>query len=209
MGFKSFLLLATLACLVVSGGSARTMTSSDLKKQESKLLATEVRPMKYQGALFAELEGDKVEGGDKKSGGFVMLAIFKNGTDYSIRYAGQSRTMDFAEPSSFTINTGTEGASGAAQIDFKTLTDTTWKNDTYVLKSFKFLQRFIPYEYEFRGKASQASTVVTVTSGNLKTLVDNMVETPSGYHATFVTATYPEGAARGQFEFVKPWWKRN
>ncbi|CAI6002326.1 unnamed protein product [Closterium sp. NIES-64] len=154
----------------------------------------------YQGSLYAEL--DHVDGADKMSDGYAYMAIYKKGDDYNIRYGAEAESKEPGEPTAFTINSAADNSLvidlGAGQ---------TYKNTTYELRVFKFLQKFVPYSYRFKGKWTPASSV-TVAAGPLKDTVDAMIQNPKNYYAIFNTATNPAGCAKGAFDFIQPWWKR-
>ncbi|CAI5522715.1 unnamed protein product, partial [Closterium sp. Naga37s-1] len=154
----------------------------------------------YQGSLYAEL--DHVDGADKMSDGYAYMAIYKKGDDYNIRYGAEAESKEPGEPTAFTINSAADNSLvidlGAGQ---------TYKNTTYELRVFKFLQKFVPYSYRFKGKWTPASSV-TVAAGPLKDTVDAMIQNPKNYYTIFNTATNPAGCAKGAFDFIQPWWKR-
>ncbi|CAI7872363.1 unnamed protein product, partial [Closterium sp. NIES-53] len=126
----------------------------------------------------------------------------KAGDDYNIRFGAEAESKEPGEPTAFTVNSAADNSLvidlGAGQ---------TYKNTTYELRVFKFLQKFVPYSYRFKGKWTPASAV-TVAAGPLKDTVDAMIQNPKNYYAIFNTATNPAGCAKGEFDFIQPWWKR-
>ncbi|CAI5941694.1 unnamed protein product [Closterium sp. NIES-64] len=197
MAQKVAVFVVTLACLAAVG-FARPPAS--FRTQLAKIEKNDVFLGTYQGSLYAEL--DHVDGADKMSDGYAYLAIYKKDDDYNIRFGGEAESKEPGEPTAFTINSVADNSLvidiGAGQ---------TYKNATYELRVFKFLQKFIPYSYKFKGKWTQASTV-TVAAGTLKDTVDAMKQNPKNYYAIFNTATSPAGCAKGEFDFIQPWWKR-
>ncbi|CAI5516122.1 unnamed protein product [Closterium sp. Naga37s-1] len=197
MAQKIAILVVTLACLAAVG-FARPPAS--VRAGLQKIEKNDVFMGVYQGSLYAEL--DHVDGADKMSDGYAYMAIYKKGDDYNIRYGAEAESKEPGEPTAFTINSAADNSLvidlGAGQ---------TYKNTTYELRVFKFLQKFVPYSYRFKGKWAPASSV-TVAAGPLKDTVDAMIQNPKNYYAIFNTATNPTGCAKGAFDFIQPWWKR-
>lgn len=229
MDLKKLLLASVLALLVVScaarGGGGGGGGRGNWFRRGSRGLGTRV------GALHARLNGTEVSAGDVNATGIVVLAIFKNGDDYNIRYGASIRLADPGAPDSLAINSGTAGDAGTTVLEFGVTA--TWQNLTWngtrrdfrgrmrkaaPPKYFGFFKpsakNVVGYTYGFSGTWYNASTV-TAADGvtTYKQLVDEMLAAPSGYFAIATTATYASGAARGQFgNFTKPtpeaYWKR-
>ncbi|GJP56112.1 hypothetical protein CLOM_g15166 [Closterium sp. NIES-68] len=195
MAQKLAVFAVTLACLAAVG-----FARPGMRTQLQNIHTNDVFLGTYQGSLYAEL--DHVDGASKVSDGYAYMAIYKKDDDYNIRFGAESETKEPGEPTAFTVN---NAADNSVVIDLAA--GQTYKNTTYELRVFKFLQKYIPYEYRFKGKWTGASTV-TVGAGTLKDTIDAMIQTPTNYYAIFNTATYPAGCAKGEFEFIKPWWKR-
>ncbi|CAI5481714.1 unnamed protein product [Closterium sp. Yama58-4] len=161
--------------------------------------------------LAARLNGSNVVGstGDVNATGRVCLAVFQLDGDYNVFFSVVVSTSDAGEPSASSIWQGAAGEAGTAVADIAEAGESaTWANLTRPPppppKSKKNKGTPPPppppkYTYATNGTWLKASTLTTFGSQTLKELVDAVIATPDGYYASFVTAAYESGAARGQF----------
>eukprot|EP00475_Leptophrys_vorax_P011283 TRINITY_DN177_c0_g1_i13.p1 TRINITY_DN177_c0_g1~~TRINITY_DN177_c0_g1_i13.p1 ORF type:complete len:314 (-),score=-9.42 TRINITY_DN177_c0_g1_i13:1681-2583(-) len=232
MGTRKALLFAVLAALLVVSCSARKGGGGGGRggvgqwwRQGNKGLGTRV------GALQARLNGSEATAGDVNATGVVVMAVFQNGTDYTIRYGASIRLTKPEVPDSLAINSGAAGEAGTPVLVFGAFA--TWQNLTWngtrrdhrgrwrQAAPPKYYGFFTPgnkktgYVYGFSGTWYSASTL-TAADGTTtyKDLADQMLANPSGYFAIATTTTFSTGAARGQFGNLtratpKAYWERS